>query len=66
MAQLGATDTLLMQLSKNEGGGGRMPLCVMVKNLIIQKSLELHNGLKNKLLNAPAKQTNFLSNQEKF
>ena len=66
LAQLGATDTLLMQLRKKEGGGGRMPLCVMVKNLIIQKSLELHNGLKNKLLNAPAKQTNFLSNQEKF
>ncbi|MBD5164951.1 hypothetical protein [Helicobacter sp.] len=50
----------------NNGGGGRMPLYAMVRNLIIQKSLELHNGLKNKLLNAIVKQTNFLSNQEKF
>ncbi|WP_276951333.1 hypothetical protein [Helicobacter rodentium] len=50
----------------NNGGGGQYLLYNTARNLIIQKSLEHHNGLKNKLLNALVKRMNFPNNQEKL
>lgn len=66
LAQLGATDTLLMQLSKKEGGGGQNALVCYGKEFDNSKILRTPQWIKEQVAKCTSKANKFLKQPRKI